>query len=36
MSNSVEAEKLVSPWYQEKVAWAIHLGIIQYLNETDG
>lgn len=36
LSNSVEAEKLVSPWYQEKVAWAIHLGIIQYLNETDG
>lgn len=36
LSNRVEAEKLVSPWYQEKVAWAIHLGIIQYLNETDG
>ncbi|MBD5461433.1 MAG: N-acetylmuramoyl-L-alanine amidase [Lachnospiraceae bacterium] len=35
LSNSAEAEKLVSPWYQEKVAWAIHMGILQYLNEAD-
>lgn len=33
LSNSTEAAKLVSPWYQEKVAWAIHLGVLQYLNE---
>lgn len=33
LSNSVEAEKLITPLYQEKVAWAVHLGILQYLNE---
>lgn len=33
LSNSEEAEKLVSDYYQEKLAWAIHLGILQYLNE---
>lgn len=35
LSNTEEAAKLVTPWYQEKVAWAIHMGIMQYLNETD-
>ena len=32
LSNQTEAEKLCSDYYQEKVAWAIHLGILQYLN----
>ena len=34
LSNSEEAAKLCDPLYQEKVAWAIHLGILQYLNST--
>lgn len=33
LSNSAEAEKLCSPEYQQRVAWAIHMGILQYLNE---
>ncbi len=33
LSNSREAAKLVMPRYQERVAWAIHLAIMQYLNE---
>lgn len=32
LSNREEAEKLCSPAYQEKVAWAVHLGILRYLN----
>ncbi len=32
LSNSAEAEKLCTEAYQEKVAWAIHMGILQYLN----
>lgn len=32
LSNYAEAEKLSDEAYQEKVAWAIHLGILQYLN----
>lgn len=32
LSNSAEAEKLCSPAYQQRVAWAIHMGILQYLN----
>ena len=32
LSNSEEAELLVTPQYQEKVAWAIHMGILRYLN----
>lgn len=32
LSNSEEAEKLESDEYQEKLAWAIHLGIMQYIN----
>lgn len=35
LSNNEEAKKLVTPLYQEKMAWAIHLGIIQYINETE-
>ncbi len=33
LSNHEEAEKLCEEAYQEKVAWAIHMGILQYLNE---
>lgn len=33
LSNREEAQKLESDYYQEKVAWAIHMGILQYLNE---
>ena len=32
LSNSTEAGLLVTPEYQEKVAWAIHMGIMRYLN----
>lgn len=32
LSNHKEAELLCDKEYQEKIAWAIHLGIIQYLN----
>lgn len=35
LSNREEAQKLESDYYQEKVAWAIHMGILQYLNEID-
>ncbi len=35
LSNREEADKLISREYQEKLAWEIHLGIIQYLNEVD-
>lgn len=34
LSNRKEAELLCSEEYQEKVAWAIHLGIIRYLNSS--
>lgn len=34
LSNREEAEKLCTEYYQEKVAWAIHIGILQYLNES--
>ncbi|MCM1190241.1 MAG: N-acetylmuramoyl-L-alanine amidase [bacterium] len=32
LSNSAEAEKLCDEDYQDFVAWAIHMGILQYLN----
>lgn len=35
LSNRQEAERLTSPVYQEKTAWAVHMGILQYLNEAD-
>ncbi|MCM1175565.1 MAG: N-acetylmuramoyl-L-alanine amidase [Blautia sp.] len=35
LSNSEEAQKLISNEYQEKLAWAIHLGILQYINSQD-
>lgn len=33
LSNTQEAEKLVTPLYQEKLAWNIHMGIMKYLAE---
>ena len=32
LSNWQECELLESDYYQEKVAWAIYMGIMQYLN----
>ncbi len=32
LSNQAEAEKLCNSDYQHRLAWAIHLGILQYLN----
>lgn len=32
LSNHEEAQKLASELYQEKVAWAVHLAVLQYLN----
>ena len=34
LSNYTEAELLLDEEYQEKMAWAIHLGILQYINTT--
>ena len=33
LSNSVEKEKLLSQEYQEKIAWAIYMGILDYYGE---
>ena len=35
LSNSEEAEKLCNKSYQERVAWAVHIGILQYLSEIE-
>ena len=35
LSNYDEAAKLTDALYQEKVAWAIHLGVLQYINEKE-
>lgn len=32
LSNVVDAENLCDKQYQRKIAWAIHMGIMQYLN----
>lgn len=32
LSNQAEAQKLCTPEYQERLAWAIHMGILQYIN----
>lgn len=32
LSNQAEADKLCTGEYQEKLAWAIHMGIVRYLN----
>ena len=34
LSNYDEAQKLSSELYQEKVAWAVHLAVMQYLNSS--
>lgn len=33
LSNAAEAQKLSTEEYQDRVAWAIYMGIMQYLNE---
>lgn len=35
LSNSAEAEKLCTEEYQDRLAWAIHMGILQYLNAAE-
>lgn len=35
LSNSREAEKLCDDEYQEELAWAMHMGILQYLNSLE-
>ncbi len=35
LSNYTEAEKLSTDLYQEKLAWSIHMGVMQYLNQAD-
>ena len=35
LSNQAEAKLLGQEEYQDRVAWAIHMGILQYLAETD-
>lgn len=35
LSNSREAALLVNNSYQEKVAWAIHMGVMRFLSEVD-
>lgn len=35
LSNSMEAAKLCTQEYQEKVAWAVQLGVIRYLKGAD-
>lgn len=32
LSNYGEAEKLVTEEYQDRVAWAVYMGVMQYLN----
>lgn len=36
LSNRREAEKLITPLYQEKLAWSIYMGIMKYLNTQAG
>ena len=33
LSNWAESKKLVDDTYQQKLAWAIHMGILQFLNQ---
>lgn len=35
LSNPTEAKLLVSLEYQEKMAWAIHMGVLRYLNQSE-
>jgi len=34
LSNAEEAQKLCDPLYQERIAWALHMGILRYLNNS--
>lgn len=34
LSNSVEHDKLMNPQYQEKLAWAVYMGILDYYSES--
>jgi len=34
LTNHAEAKKLNDPYYQEKLAWSIHIAIMQYLNQS--
>lgn len=34
LTNPQEARKLADPEYQDRMAWAIHLGILQYLTDS--
>lgn len=36
LSNPTEAELLNTNEYQDKIAWAIHLGVLKYVNQLDG
>jgi N-acetylmuramoyl-L-alanine amidase len=33
MSNPTEAELLTQENYQEKVAWAVYMGVMEYVNK---
>lgn len=33
LSNYAEAEKLITEEYQDSVAWAVYMGVMQYLNQ---
>ena len=35
LSNWKEAESLATDEYQERVAWAIHMGVMKYVNGLD-
>ena len=35
VSNTEEANTLSDEEYQDQLAWAIHMGIIKYINGTD-
>ncbi len=36
LSNREEADLLIKDSYQDKIAWAIHLGILEYINSSIG
>jgi N-acetylmuramoyl-L-alanine amidase len=33
LSNREETEKLCTVEYQDRIAWAVHMGIVRYLEE---
>lgn len=35
LSNGAEAEKLCTQEYQERIAWAIHMGVMRYLGKSE-